>query len=394
MKSYKDIFIRPPKPLPGIPWIEDNNKRGEKQGEASEEKASGRKPKMTASGGGNRVFHGPLISQMLKVAKKYPVERSPAEHQLMLSALKLFPVLMEQIDPPELRYISRMVMIESWDRGHMIFGTSGFYIVVRGSVRPCRNTQSAEPVNLPVIGAGGSFGTLEACEESDSDANCVLTQEPCEILKIPHGSYAKVRKELQGQDFALKQNLVQQCSFYHDWPRLSVQKVANLLQMKTFPAHHVLVKEGRVCPFIAFIHKGECNILQDIGTVMKLAKRGRINCVVVGQLGPLESFGEVSILTDQPSPCTVVTQTPVQAGIIAPDKLKELDSVTRSLMRQSAKPTCGKLTEEEISKQYVRQERQKEWEHVKKTVLSDSLYYNGILPGIGKWTENRSKKTH
>ena len=48
-----------------------------------------------------------------------PVERSQSEHQLILSALKLFPVLIDQIDPPELYYISRIVMIETLDRGHI-----------------------------------------------------------------------------------------------------------------------------------------------------------------------------------------------------------------------------------------------------------------------------------
>ncbi|KAL2085740.1 hypothetical protein ACEWY4_019060 [Coilia grayii] len=392
MSSYKQIFIRTPKPLPRISWHEDKRvPEREKQGETSEEKPSGARPKLTTS----RPSHDPIISQMIKAAKKYPVERSPSEIQLMMSALKLFPILMDQIDPPELRYISRMVMIESWERGHTIFAQGGFYIVVRGSVRPCDDDSSTEETK-PKIGVGGSFGALEASEESSNSEviRCVLTLEPCEILKIPHSGYAKVRKDLQGQTFALKETLVQRCTFYQDWPRLSVQKVANLIQMKNFPANHVLVKEGRVCALVAFIHKGECNILQDIGTVMKLSKRGCINSVVVGQLGPFESFGEVSILTDQPSPCTVVTQTPVQAGVITPEKLQELDSITRSLMRQSAKPTCGKLSEEEISKQYMCQERQKEWEHVKKKVLSDSLFYNGIQPGVGKWTINRSKKMH
>lgn len=48
----------------------------------------------------------------------------------------------------------------------------------------------------------------------------------------------------------------------------------------------------------------------------------RIKFVVVGKLGPMESFGEVSILLDQPSPCSIVTATEVQVGIIQPDALK------------------------------------------------------------------------
>ncbi|XP_062377570.1 cyclic nucleotide-binding domain-containing protein 1 [Sardina pilchardus] len=388
MNSYQQIFIRAPKPLPRIPWPEENKPvtEKEKQDETQKKKPLGARRKLPSS----RPSHESKVSQMIKAAKKFPVERSQSEQQLIQSALKLFPVLMDQIDPAELRDISRIVMIESWDRGHIMFGEEGFYIVLRGSVVPYADASSPEEEKAE-IDAGGCFGSLE--ESSSAEAiRCVRTLQPCEILKIPHSGYAKLRQELLGQNFALKENLVQRCSFYLSWPRFSVHKVADLVQIKSFPANHVLVKEGKVCQFVAYIHQGECNILQDIGTLMKPTKRGRINCVSVGRLGPFESFGEVSVLMDQSSPCTIITHTPVQAGIITPDKLQEMDSVTRTLMLQSAKPTCGKLTEEEISKQYMRQEQQKEWEQVKKKVLSDSLFYNGIQHGVGKWTLNRSQK--
>ncbi|XP_012679599.2 cyclic nucleotide-binding domain-containing protein 1 [Clupea harengus] len=391
MSSYQQIFIRAPKPLPRIPWHEDNKTSvpgKDKLGETLKKKPLGAKPKLSSS----RPSHDSIVSQMIRAAKKFPVERSQSEHQLILSALKLFPVLIDQIDPPELYYISRIVMIETLDRGHIIFAESGFYIVLRGSVRPYTDRSSPEE-KKPEIGVGGSFGSLQENPEESSSTEvirCVQTQEPCEILKIPNASYAKLRKDLQRKDFELKVSLIERCNFYLNWTRLPIHKLANLIQMKNFPANHVLAKEGKVCQFVAFIHQGECNILQDIETLMKPLKRG--NCIVVGQLGPFESIGEVSLLMDTPSPCTIITRTPVQAGIIPPDILQELDSVTRSLMLQSAKPTCGKLTEEEISKQYMRQERQKEWEHVKKKVLSDSLFYNGIQHGVGKWTLNRSQK--
>lgn len=35
----------------------------------------------------------------------------------------------------------------------------------------------------------------------------------------------------------------------------------------------VLVKEGRVCPFVAYIREGECTILQDISSLINPAKK-------------------------------------------------------------------------------------------------------------------------
>ncbi|KAI2648869.1 Cyclic nucleotide-binding domain-containing protein 1 [Labeo rohita] len=118
----------------------------------------------------------------------------------------------------------------------------------------------------------------------------------------------------------------------------------------------------------------------------------RIRFVMVGKLGPKQSFGEVSILLNQPSPCTVITATEVHGGIIQPECLKGLDSVTTSLILQIAQPVCGKLSEEEVMKEFLTQERMKKWEHEKRKILSDALFYNGVHPGRGKWTFNRGPR--
>lgn len=72
----------------------------------------------------------------------------------------------------------------------------------------------------------------------------------------------------------------------------------------------------------------------------------RRNCqVVVGRLQCSNSFGEVSILDDQPMTCTVVTETPVELGVIDEGSLNALDDDTRKLIRQSSKPTFGEITQ-------------------------------------------------
>ncbi|KAM6953120.1 cyclic nucleotide-binding domain-containing protein 1 [Aplochiton taeniatus] len=363
------------------------------------------------------------------------MERSHLELLSIQKLLKVFPHLANQLSRQEFKQICTITIIESWDRGQIIFAETGFYLILKGTVRPYawHSTVEALDPSGPTIGVGGSFGSLEAPDPVNESVvvPCMMTQESCEILKISHCGFAKLKQDIQSENYAMKEALIQGCQFYLQWPKLSIDRLAALIQMRTFPANHgnhweqkatttnhppnspylsscasvspvmvyrvhvslclLMSREGKVCSFVAFIREGECNVLQDVHTVIKtpLEKRCqsvRIKSVVVGKLGPMESFGEVSILLDQPSPCSIVTATEVQFGILQPEDLKALDQVTTSLMLQTAQPTYGNLSQEEIHKDYLRQERRKEWEHIKKKVLNDSLFYNGIQEGVGKWT--------
>lgn len=42
----------------------------------------------------------------------------------------------------------------------------------------------------------------------------------------------------------------------------------------------------------------------------------------MGKLTVHDSFGEISVITDDPITCSIVTATPVQLAVIEPDKLK------------------------------------------------------------------------
>ncbi|XP_010904321.5 cyclic nucleotide-binding domain-containing protein 1 [Esox lucius] len=393
MNSYQKIFLQPKKVVPYIP-IQAVSKiaPSPERLEASESQTF---QGVNRGQGHRRQNQETLINHVINALKKFPIERSQLEHQSIHKMLKMVPCLTAHLSREELWQISTIAIIETWDKEQIIFGHNGFYLILKGSVRPFSQETSKEAVDLkgPVIGVGGSFGSLEppAATEVGFTIHCTITQELCEILKISHLGYAMMKKEILAQNNALKESLIQGCQFYLQWPKLSIKRLANLIQMKNFPPNHVLVKEGMVCPFVAYIRDGECNILQDINFLKKipLEKGRRMKYVVVGKLGPMESFGEVSILLDQPSPCSITTATEVQMGLIQTDALKGLDSVTVSLMLQTAQPTYGKLSQDEIKQEYMRQERLKEWEHVKKRVLSDALFYNGIQPGKGKWTFSR-----
>uniref|UniRef100_UPI003AAC4D87 cyclic nucleotide-binding domain-containing protein 1 n=1 Tax=Centroberyx gerrardi TaxID=166262 RepID=UPI003AAC4D87 len=403
MNSYQKIFLHPKKVLPRIhkvPAIKNvcsPVKDGTSDGDASQSLEAGRTrrnlQKATGTQSRGRQTQDRLINHVIKALRKFPIERSHQEHQAVHNMMRTFPCLAGQLSAEELRHVANIAIIEAWERGHTIFANSGFYVILKGSVRPYNPDSLEEDINPkgPVLSVGEGFGSLESPGEAGVGiVRCVLTTEPSEILKIPHTGYARLKKEKQARTCALKQGLIKSCRFYSQWPALSIQTLSNLLSIRNFPANCVLVKEGKVSPFVGLVREGQCHIVQSIGALMRTAqgdqRGGRMQFVVVGQLGAMDSFGEVSVLRDQPSPCSIVTATEAQIGVIRPGDVKELDPVTISLMLQSTKATYGKMTQEQISREYLRQQRAKEWEHTKSKVLRDALYYNGIAEGSGNWT--------
>ncbi|XP_019405690.1 PREDICTED: cyclic nucleotide-binding domain-containing protein 1 [Crocodylus porosus] len=104
----------------------------------------------------------------------------------------------------------------------------------------------------------------------------------------------------------------------------------------------------------------------------------------------MQSFGEVSILLQAPFTCTIISATAVKLGTIDASVILGLDTVTQMLFLQTAEPTFGNITQDEINFEYINKERQKEWQIVKNIVVQDILFHNGIVPGLGKWIHELS----
>lgn len=389
MKLYQEIFLSPQTSLPRIQLKTRIKPPVKLRVYESVQEVSRHQPR-------GKLAQESLMNHVIKALKKFPIERSQSEHHIIYKLLKGVHSLTSQLGSQELKQISTVTTVETWDRGQIIFGHNGFYLVLKGSVKTFNHETLKEDQTVSTIAAGGSFGCCEPLSAVDGGAiiQCVMTLETCEILKISRSGYEKLKKDILAQDHEVKVSLIQGCQLYLHWPKLSINHLVDGMQLKTFPANQVLVKEGKICPFVAFIGRGECNILQDVESLIKpVDKKGcRIRFVMVGTLGPKQSFGEVSILLNQPSPCTVITATEVHGGIIQPECLKGLDSVTTSLILQTAQPVCGKLSQEEVLKEFLTQERMKKWEHEKRKILSDALFYNGIHPGRGKWAFNRGPR--
>jgi hypothetical protein len=132
--------------------------------------------------------------------------------------------------------------------------------------------------------------------------------------------------------------------------------------------------------------------------------------VVVGKLKVNESFGEMSVTLKEPMSCSIVTETPCRIGIISCDRitrklnllskkwtkllkinyLKGLGNITMRLLLQTSNRTFGDLTQDEIYKKFIEQEKKKEWKTFKSIVIRDVMDKYGIDSGTGKYSRKES----
>ncbi|KAL4670842.1 hypothetical protein H8959_003551, partial [Pygathrix nigripes] len=166
-----------------------------------------------------------------------------------------------------------------------------------------------------------TFGTLEVIPQIELGTQMfsVVTEDDCEILKIPAKGYAKIKEEKIKIENMQKLKLIHMCPYYEEWPTLSIYELIALLKWKKFPPGHVIVESGNIISFVGYINSGCCNIYRSIIGFVKLqsnkVKRTQ-KLVYMGQLKEKESFGEISVLLQVPFTCTVITEKEVEMAII------------------------------------------------------------------------------
>ncbi|XP_008585940.1 PREDICTED: cyclic nucleotide-binding domain-containing protein 1, partial [Galeopterus variegatus] len=166
-----------------------------------------------------------------------------------------------------------------------------------------------------------TFGTLEVIPEIESVAPAfsVVTEDDCEILKIPAKEYAKLKLEKKKLESIQKLELIRKCPYYEEWPTLSIYELIALIKWKKFPPGHVIVESGSIISFVAYINSGYCNVYRSIIGFVKLhsnkMKKTR-KLVYMGRLKEKESFGEISVLLQEPFTCTIITGREVELAII------------------------------------------------------------------------------
>ncbi|PVD20400.1 hypothetical protein C0Q70_18554 [Pomacea canaliculata] len=246
-----------------------------------------------------------------------------------------------------------------------------------------------------VLEPGDCFGTVLKLKDKAPSTRLlsVKTMENnCEFLKISASDYSKVNEQIQLREHTEKLNLLLSCSQYRMWPRQPLIQVATHIEWLTYPPNTVIVSEGYKAPFIGFIKTGECHVLRQVDVLQTLRnghKEKRTKQVVMGKLGPSDSFAELSLLQDEPVTCSIVTATDVEMGVIKPGHLHELDQVTVQLFKHSSTHTFGELTKEDIQNEYVHQEQKRAWNEFKHSVIVDVINANGIRPGYGNGPSDR-----
>lgn len=106
--------------------------------------------------------------------------------------------------------------------------------------------------------------------------------------------------------------------------------------------------------------------------------------VVIGKIKENESFGEKSVTMNEQMSCTIVTETECKMGIIPCDRIVELDNITVRLLLQTDNSAFAMLSQDQLHKKFIEQEKKKEWKEYKNSVVSDVIDKYGIVFGLGK----------
>ncbi|KAM9626816.1 cyclic nucleotide-binding domain-containing protein 1 [Trichechus inunguis] len=362
LKQYPKIFLHKNLRMPKLTKLEPNRRTTEdrKQSQPKPRDDSHNIAVHVRKVHGSHSLNGPKrfeerMEEFIAILKKLPVHRTTYEHHTVWKMLKLVPDLTSQLTDDHLKTLSKSVISETWVKGSTVVGNEGFYVILKGLARPQTKVykhlirgrearSSLKPLSfhnlfynedfrssaLPEIYLGSrdsmlkqwnTFGTLEVLPQaaSETQAYTVVTEDDCEILKIPAKEYAKIKSEKLKLENMRKEQLIRKCPYYVEWPTLSIYELIALIKWKKFPPGHVMVESGNIISYVAYINSGYCNIYKSIIGLVKLppnkVKKIR-KLVYMGKLKEKESFGEISILLGVPFTCTVITGTEVEVAII------------------------------------------------------------------------------
>ncbi|VDI41155.1 cyclic nucleotide-binding domain-containing protein 1-like [Mytilus galloprovincialis] len=347
------------------------------------------------------------LNTLRKLLRKLPFERTASDNDKMFSIFKTFRFFNDNVPDNILKELCVVALFEQWkDTDFTVFGRNGLYMVLKGSVRPLTYPHLNTPDNIvdsrsptpllteeskDVLQPGDFFGTLDKVERKPgSRIFSVETVEPnCEFLKILSTDYTKVITQIDTRGNAEKKNLLLTCGRFQGWSDQTIVQVAKLIEWVSFPPNTILVSEGYKAPYIGFIKSGECHVLRQVEVMKGKAghKEKKMKHVVMGRLTVSQSFGEISVLKDEPITCSIVTATNVSLGIIKPERIQELDDVTIQLFTQSNEPTFNSFSKDEIQDEYMNQELKQQWNEFKHSVVVDVINSKGIRPGYGKWAK-------
>jgi CRP-like cAMP-binding protein len=163
---------------------------------------------------------------------------------------------------------------------------------------------------------------------------------------------------------------------------------------RTFEYFQVLASEGYCSPFIGFIKTGTCHVLRKVDAVnLANDKKKIVKEVIISSLKQDDSFGEISVVQNEPMRFSIMTATECKLGIITYEKatrkkssllnsqriffmsasFKVIDETTRRLLAYTNEADFFKLTQDDIHKTFIMQESKNEWVNFKASVVDQVL---------------------
>jgi len=353
-----------------------------------------------------------LMKKVRRSSKKLPHERSSKEnYQLFKSLLSVN--CLSHVPKKVLEKLVSSAHLEKWDPHFTVFGDSGLYLIVKGSCIPnepyrlnqspmlSRMESSLSPDytidsstlrKASMLHPGDHFGQLETINDEDnSSIKSVVTLEECELLRFSSTFFDRVTKQIKDEEYGNKLHLAQNCKLFHEWPNHALKKISEVFQWVEVPAGEVLGLEGTVAQRVCVIKEGSCllrKVLSVLSTNHDGKKVKKSKEVITGILEPGDSFGEKSLTTNEPLEYSIISETYLVMATVSIDDIEGLDDVTKALFQQTCKTKGSKMSEGTVKTKYIEKQAELEWKLKKDKILREALYYNGIMPGYSKWSQN------
>ncbi|XP_032078173.1 cyclic nucleotide-binding domain-containing protein 1 [Thamnophis elegans] len=311
------------------------------------------------------------MHNLIKILKKIPILRTEEEHETVYKVLNVIPDINEQLSEEEIKEVSKVVVREYWVKESTVDASQGFYIILRGSVKPLTKyykrliggnfisvpPQATSVTNEPnptqvassdMFGVGCCFGTFVPLpSKMKYDILCILTEENCDFIKIPSINYLRVKEEIAKHEQHAKEVVVRGSPHYKNWPLIFIFKLTAQLKWRKFPKDYVFMEEGEISKYVGFIKSGYSDAYRIIPALVKrpLGKMiKQMRQVFIGQLHRYQSFGETSVLLQTPSTYTLKAATPVELGVINATDVLALDPVIQMLLLQIIQPSFENIT--------------------------------------------------
>jgi len=209
------------------------------------------------------------------------------------------------------------VIIQQGDEG------DNFYIIDQGEVSVSIDGNSAGK-----LGEGGSFGELALIYGTPRAATVTAATE-VKLWGIDRDSYrhilmeSTVRKRKLYEEFLASVPLLEHLD---KWERLTI---ADVLEAAAFEDKEEVVKQGE---------EGEAfYIIVEGSAVATQIKKDGEQSQEVGNLGPFDYFGEISIILDRPTVATVTAQEPLKCVKIEKSRFDRVLKPCLGILEQNLK---------------------------------------------------------